>query len=118
VFDRHGESTRRWILSGGQFTLLTGSAAKPGQRLQPKVAKADGHRSVAHVIGPRRDIVDHHGDWARARESEKAGACWCGRTSTSAWRAEELSENPRSRTDRVLAAILHRDAAAARQAAQ
>jgi hypothetical protein len=33
--------------------------------------KPMGIELAAHVIGPRRDIVDHHGDWARARESRR-----------------------------------------------
>jgi 2,4-dichlorophenol 6-monooxygenase len=83
-----------------------------------EVAKAMGIELVAHVIGPRRDIVDHHGDWARAREVGEGGCVLVRPDQHVAWRAEELSENPEAELTRVLAAILHRDAAAARQAAQ
>jgi hypothetical protein len=43
------------------------------------------------VIGPRRDIVDHHGDWARAREVGEGGCVLVRPDQHVAWRAEDLA---------------------------
>jgi 2,4-dichlorophenol 6-monooxygenase len=119
LFDRHGERHSTLDLVGkGRFTLLTGLSGEAWAAAAQEVAKAMGIELVAHVIGPRRDIVDHHGDWARAREVGEGGCVLVRPDQHVAWRAEELSENPEADLTRVLAAILHRDAAAARQAAQ
>jgi 2,4-dichlorophenol 6-monooxygenase len=119
LFDRHGERHSTLDLVGkGRFTLLTGLSGEAWAAAAREVAKAMGIQLVAHVIGPRRDIVDHHGDWARAREVGEGGCVLVRPDQHVAWRAEELSENPEADLTRVLAAILHRDAAAARQAAQ
>jgi hypothetical protein len=65
---------------------------------------------VAHVIGPRRDIVDHHGDWARAREVGPTGGCVLVRPDQHVCLARRgMAENPEAELTRVLAAILHRD---------
>lgn len=119
LFDRNGERHSTLDLVGkGRFTLLTGLSGEAWAAAAQEVAKAMGVELVAHVIGPRRDIVDHHGDWARAREVGEGGCVLVRPDQHVAWRAEELSENPEADLTRVLAAILHRDAAAARQAAQ
>jgi 2,4-dichlorophenol 6-monooxygenase len=119
LFDRNGERHSTLDLVGkGRFTLLTGLSGEAWAAAAQEVAKAMGIELVAHVIGPRRDIVDHHGDWARAREVGEGGCVLVRPDQHVAWRAEELSENPEADLTRVLAAILHRDAAAARQAAQ
>jgi len=119
LFDRNGARHSTLDLVGkGRFTLLTGLSGEAWASAAQKVAKALGVELVAHVIGPRRDIVDHHGDWARAREVGEGGCVLVRPDQHVAWRAEELSDNPEADLTRVLAAILHRDAAAARQAAQ
>ena len=119
LFDRNGVRHSTLDLVGkGRFTLLTGLSGEAWAQAAHSVAKAMGIELVAHVIGPRRDIVDHHGDWARAREVGEGGCVLVRPDQHVAWRAEELSGNPEADLTRVLAAILHRDAAAARQAAQ
>ncbi|MCO6410360.1 FAD-dependent oxidoreductase [Hoeflea alexandrii] len=119
LFDRNGARHSTLDLVGkGRFTLLTGLSGEAWASAAQKVAKALGMELVAHVIGPRRDIVDHHGDWARAREVGEGGCVLVRPDQHVAWRAEELSDNPEADLTRVLAAILHRDATAARQAAQ
>ncbi len=119
LFDRNGARHSTLDLVGkGRFTLLTGLSGEAWASAAQKVAKALGMELVAHVIGPRRDIVDHHGDWARAREVGEGGCVLVRPDQHVAWRAEELSDNPEADLTRVLAAILHRDATAARQAAR
>ncbi|GAB5464502.1 FAD-dependent oxidoreductase [Hoeflea alexandrii] len=119
LFDRNGARHSTLDLVGkGRFTLLTGLSGEAWASAAQKVAKALGMELVAHVIGPRRDIVDHHGDWARAREVGEGGCVLVRPDQHVAWRAEELSDNPEAELARVLSAVLHRDAAAARQAAQ
>lgn len=119
LFDRNGARHSTLDLVGkGRFTLLTGLSGEAWASAAQKVAKALGVELAVHVIGPRRDIVDHHGDWARAREVGEGGCVLVRPDQHVAWRAEELSDNPEADLTRVLAAILHRDATAARQAAQ
>jgi 2,4-dichlorophenol 6-monooxygenase len=119
LFDRNGARHSTLDLVGkGRFTLLTGLSGEAWASAAQKVAKALGVELAVHVIGPRRDIVDHHGDWARAREVGEGGCVLVRPDQHVAWRAEELSDNPEAELARVLPAVLHRDAAAARQAAQ
>ncbi|WP_375589276.1 FAD-dependent monooxygenase [Hoeflea alexandrii] len=119
LFDRNGARNSTLDLVGkGRFTLLTGLSGEAWAAAAQKVAKALGVELAVHVIGPRRDIVDHHGDWARAREVGEGGCVLVRPDQHVAWRAEELSDNPEAELARVLSAVLHRDAAAARQAAQ
>jgi 2,4-dichlorophenol 6-monooxygenase len=120
VFDRRWRKHSTLDLGReGQFTVLTGISGEAWAAAAAKVSKARwASISCAHVIGPRRDIIDHHGDWARAREVERGGlrAGAAGPARRLARRG--MADNPEAELTRVLAAILHRDAAAARQAAQ
>jgi 2,4-dichlorophenol 6-monooxygenase len=119
VYDRDGGRHSTLDLVGrGRFTILTGISGEAWARAAGKVASAMGIDLAVHVIGPRRDIVDHHGDWSRAREVAESGCVLVRPDQHVAWRAEELSDNPEAELTRVLTAVLHRDAAAARQAAQ
>lgn len=119
VYDRDGGRHSTLDLVGrGRFTILTGISGEAWARAAGKVASSMGIDLVVHVIGPRRDIIDHHGDWARAREVAESGCVLVRPDQHVAWRAEELSDNPEAELTRVLTAVLHRDAAAARQAAQ
>jgi 2,4-dichlorophenol 6-monooxygenase len=119
VYDRDGGRHSTLDLVGrGRFTILTGISGEAWARAAGKVASSLGIDLAVHVIGPRRDIVDHHGDWARAREVAESGCVLVRPDQHVAWRAEELSDNPEADLTRVLTAVLHRDAAAARQAAQ
>lgn len=119
VYDRDGGRHSTLDLVGrGRFTILTGISGEAWARAAGKVASSLGIDLAVHVIGPRRDIVDHHGDWARAREVAESGCVLVRPDQHVAWRAEELSDNPEADLTRVLTAVLHRGAAAARQTAQ
>jgi 2,4-dichlorophenol 6-monooxygenase len=119
LFDRDGERHSTLDLVGrGRFTLLTGLSGQAWATAAAKVAKAMDIELAVHVIGPRRDIIDHHGDWARAREIAEGGCVLVRPDQHVAWRAEDLAQNPEAELTRVLSTILHRDTEAARQAAQ
>ena len=119
VYDRDGGRHSTLDLVGrGRFTILTGISGEAWARAAGKVASSMGLELAVHVIGPRRDIVDHHGDWARAREVAESGCVLVRPDQHVAWRAEELSDNPEADLMRVLTAVLHRDAAATFRAAQ
>jgi 2,4-dichlorophenol 6-monooxygenase len=67
-----------------------------------------GIEIAAHVIGPRRNYVDHSGDWARVSEVEDSGCILVRPDHHVAWRAEALAASPAGELRRVLRAILAR----------
>lgn len=109
VYDHDGGKHSTLDLVGrGHFTILTGINGEPWADAAKKVGKALGLDLRAHVIGPRRDIIDHHGDWARAREVNEAGCVLVRPDQHVAWRAEDMADNPEAELTRVLNALLHR----------
>lgn len=109
VYDHDGGKHSTLDLVGrGQFTILTGINGEPWVDAATKVGKELDLDIRAHVIGPRRDIIDHHGDWARAREVNEAGCVLVRPDQHVAWRAEDMVENPEAELTRVLNALLHR----------
>jgi 2,4-dichlorophenol 6-monooxygenase len=60
------------------------------------------------LIGPRRALLDHTGDWARAREVSDAGCVLVRPDHHVAWRADSLTDNPLADLKRVLKSILGR----------
>ncbi|WP_137150134.1 FAD-dependent monooxygenase [Devosia sp. FKR38] len=119
LYDAEGRRQSTLDITGkGRFTLLTGIAGQAWATAADKVAKSMGIDLVAHVIGPRRALADLEGAWARAREVSDSGCVLVRPDHHIAWRAEELAANPAAELVRVLSAILDRDAAAHRNAAQ
>lgn len=109
VYDHEGGKHSMLDLVGrGQFTILTGINGEPWADAAKKVGKAMGLDLRTHVIGPRRDIIDHHGDWARAREVNEAGCVLVRPDQHVAWRAEDMAESPEAELTRVLKTLLHR----------
>ncbi|MFN3169879.1 MAG: FAD-dependent monooxygenase [Hyphomicrobiales bacterium] len=109
VYDHNGGKHSTLDLVGrGQFTVLTGINGEPWVEAAEKVGKALELDIRAHVIGPRRDIIDHHGDWARAREVNEAGCVLVRPDQHVAWRAEDMADDPEAELTRVLTALLHR----------
>ncbi|CAN0589999.1 unnamed protein product [Ectocarpus sp. 12 AP-2014] len=109
VYDHDGGKHSTLDLVGrGQFTILTGINGEAWVEAAEKVGSALGLDIHAHVIGPRRDIIDHHGDWARAREVNEAGCVLVRPDQHVAWRADDMAENPEVELTRVLSAVLHR----------
>ena len=91
----------------GRFSLLTGIGGEAWAEA------AEGLDIDVHVIGPRREIEDLTGDWARAREIGDTGAILVRPDHHVAWRAEEMAADPRGELRRVMDAILARGDAAA-----
>ena len=109
VYDHDGGKHSTLDLVGrGQFTILTGINGEAWADAAAKIGKTLGIDIRAHVIGPRRAIIDHHGDWARAREVNEAGCVLVRPDQHVVWRAEDMAENPEADLTRVLTAALHR----------
>ncbi|MFN3224842.1 MAG: FAD-dependent monooxygenase [Hyphomicrobiales bacterium] len=109
VYDQDGGKHSTLDLVGrGKFTILTGINGEPWADAAEKVSKTLGIDVRAHVIGPRRAIIDHHGDWARAREVNEAGCVLVRPDQHVAWRAEDMADNPQAELTRVLTALFHR----------
>ena len=106
------------LAGGGRFALLTGINGEPWAEAARVVAEALGVEIAAHVVGPRRALIDHTGDWARAREVGESGCVLVRPDQHVAWRAEEMAEDPAAELTRAMRAILGLGAKAARIAAQ
>jgi 2,4-dichlorophenol 6-monooxygenase len=106
VFDRHGERFRRSIFPGGQFTILTGIGGEAWAGCCRKGQCRFRHADPCPCDRAASAICRPHGDWARAREIGEGGASWCARTSTCAWRAEEMVGDPEGELRRVLTHVL------------
>lgn len=92
----------------GKFTVLTGLGGEAWAAAAASVGAELGIEIAAHVIGPRRDYVDHSGDWARVSEVEDSGCILVRPDHHVAWRAEALAASPAGELRRVLRAILAR----------
>ncbi|MEO0766115.1 MAG: FAD-dependent monooxygenase [Pseudomonadota bacterium] len=111
LYDSAGAQHSTLDLTKGGFALLTGLSGKAWAEAAVTVAERLGIKLNAHVIGPRQPLVDHTGDWARAREVSDAGCVLIRPDHHVAWRSEGASDDPEAELARVLAAILHRESA-------
>ncbi|WP_370515226.1 hypothetical protein [Paracoccus sp. S-4012] len=57
---------------------------------------------------PRREFIDHSGDWARASEIGDSGCLLVRPDHHVAWRAPSLSDAPEAELRRVLHEVLAR----------
>mgnify|MGYP001943005244 CR=1 FL=1 len=92
----------------GRFTLFTGIGGEAWEAAAAEVGAETGLDIRVHVIGPRRKIVDHSGDWARARDIRDSGCILVRPDQHVAWRAEAMSDQPAVELRRVLTKILAR----------
>ena len=92
----------------GKFTVLTGLGGEAWAAAAASVGAELGIEIVTHVIGPRRDHVDHSGDWARVSEVTDSGCILVRPDHHVAWRAEAMAASPAGELRRVLRAILAR----------
>ncbi len=119
IFDDKGDKHSTLDLTGkGRFVILTGINGEAWATAAESVSKKLGIDLVTHVIGPRRSLIDHTGDWAHARETNESGCVLVRPDQHVCWRADELSENPEAELLRVFDAILDREGMAALQAAE
>ena len=107
VYDAAGKRHSTLDLCGrGQFTLLTGIGGEAWVAAAEAVARARGLKIRSHVIGPRRPIADHSGDWARAREIGDAGCLLVRPDHHVCWRSAAMTDAPEADLARVFTAIL------------
>jgi 2,4-dichlorophenol 6-monooxygenase len=90
----------------GRFTLLTGIGGEDWVAAAETLGKEMGLALATHLIGPRRRITDHTGDWARASEIMDSGCLLVRPDQHVAWRAAEMTADPTSDLRRVLRAVL------------
>jgi 2,4-dichlorophenol 6-monooxygenase len=109
VHERSGRKVSTLDLCGhGEFTLLTGIGGEAWVLAAEKVGAELGLPIRTHVIGPRRAIEDHTGDWARAREIRDAGCLIVRPDHHVAWRSETVAADPAAELRRVFSSVLAR----------
>jgi len=107
LFDPAGGKHSTLDLCGkGQFTLFTGIGCEGWAEAAATIGEEVGLNLRAHVIGPRRSVLDHTGDWARARETRDSGVVLVRPDQHVCWRADSLSTDPAGDLRRVLTSIL------------
>ncbi|WP_299294501.1 FAD-dependent monooxygenase [uncultured Tateyamaria sp.] len=111
LFDAQGRKLSTLDLTQGGFALLTGLNGSAWAQAAETVVQEMGLALSAHVIGPRQALVDHTGDWARAREVGDAGCVLVRPDHHVAWRSEGMADNPKAELTRVLNTILSTGAA-------
>ena len=90
----------------GKFTLLTSIGGEPWEAAAKSVGKALGLDLRVHVIGPRKAVQDHTGDWARASEITDSGCVLVRPDHHVAWRVNSLPKDPAAELTRVMKQIL------------
>jgi 2,4-dichlorophenol 6-monooxygenase len=108
VFDQNGsrKTSTLDICGHGRFALLTGIGGEAWVAAAEALAQEMGLPITAHLIGPRRKITDHTGDWARASEISDSGCLLVRPDHHVAWRAADMTADPAADLRRVLRAIL------------
>ncbi|MET1415453.1 FAD-dependent monooxygenase [Roseibium sp. HPY-6] len=96
------------LCGGGTFTLFTGIGGEAWEEVAKSVGAEFGLAVQVHVIGPRRQYVDHTGDWARAREVSDKGCILVRPDQHVAWRSTGLTGDPAGDLRRVFSKILAR----------
>ena len=114
VFRDTGEKVSTLDLCGkGRFTLLTSIGGEAWARAAETVGAELGLDLAVHVIGPRRPIQDHLGEWARLREVGDTGVVMTRPDQHVCYRAAAMAADPEAELRRVLGAILQPRTAAA-----
>ncbi len=90
----------------GRWAIFTGIGGEAWAEAAKTVAKDTGITIDVHVIGPRRPIEDHLGDWSRLRETTDTGAVMTRPDQHVCYRAKEMPGDPEAELRRVLTAIL------------
>ncbi len=90
----------------GRFALLTGIGGEAWVAAAETLGREMGLNIAAHLIGPRRRITDHAGDWARTSEISDSGCLLVRPDQHVAWRAAEMTVDPEADLRRALRAVL------------
>jgi 2,4-dichlorophenol 6-monooxygenase len=78
----------------GRFALFTGIGGDAWADAAQEITERTGVEIAPWVIGPGRDVVDIYDDWARARETEEAGAVLVRPDGMVGWRSHVLPDDP------------------------
>lgn len=117
IYDEDGKRHSTLDLAGkGRFTLFTGISGEGWVEAAKTVGDALGVPVEVRVIGPRRNWVDHHGDWATSRETAESGCVLVRPDQHVAWRSNTLPVDPEGELMRALSSVLDRDATSVAQA--
>ncbi len=109
LFDPSGAKHSTLDLCGhGQFTLFTGIGGEPWVEAAAQIAVELGLPIRTHLVGPRRKVLDHTGDWARLRETRDSGAVLVRPDHHVCWRADTITADPVAALRRVMTSILAR----------
>ncbi len=110
VYDHDtGEKFSTLDLTGrGRFTILTGIGGEGWEEAANAIGEEMGIDLSVHVIGPRRQYVDHVGDWARAREVTDSGCVLVRPDHHVAWRIDTMPDDPKAELARVFVKVLNR----------
>ena len=110
VFNRDsGDQVSTLDLCGqGEFTIFTGIGGEAWVDAAEKLGTELGMPIRTRLIGPRREYVDHGGDWARASEIGDTGCLIVRPDQHVAWRAEAMVDDPSAELGRALTSILAR----------
>ena len=107
LFDARGVKHSTLDLCGkGVFTLFTGNGGEAWEQAAAGVGADLGVTIKVHVIGPRKPVQDHLGDWSRVRETQDSGAILVRPDQHVAWRHDCLPADPTAELRRVLTSIL------------
>jgi len=107
VFTAEGKKISTLDLAGhGTFSLLTGIGGEAWEDAATTLGAELGLPLKVHLIGPRRAVQDHTGDWSRASEVRDSGCVLVRPDHHVAWRSDEMVADPQSELRRVLTAIL------------
>ncbi len=107
LFDAKGDRLSTLDLCGhGDFSILTGIGGEAWAEAAATVSAETGVPIHVHIIGPRRAVQDHLGDWSRIRDTADAGCVLVRPDHHVAWRAATLPADPVAELRRVMATIL------------
>jgi len=107
LFDAMGGRHSTLDLCGkGAFTLFTGIGGEGWEQAAAAVTAQTGVAIRVHVIGPRKPVQDHLGDWARLREIGDTGAILVRPDQHVCWRSAAIAADPVAELRRVMSTIL------------
>lgn len=96
------------VCGDGRFTLLTGPSGEAWVKAADHVSEMFGVPIRVHVVGPGRQIEDPHGDFARIREIDEAGALLIRPDVYVGWRTAKMPEEPSQELSIAMGLILGR----------
>jgi 2,4-dichlorophenol 6-monooxygenase len=103
---RGASSPRLTCAARGVFTIFTGIGGEAWQAAAETVGRDLGVTIAVHVIGPRKAVQDHLGDWARIRETTDTGAVMTRPDQHVCYRVAAMPADPAAELARVFTSIL------------